>query len=503
MNFKENIFHMLYNFPDNIRTAFQVSIRIILLCLFLSFVNITKVIKIDNLDKQSLFEKNINFSQYETEYKILAIFYPLNYIENRNYVNNMTNSYIHENKEIKVNKKLIEQQVKLAKNHGIYGFGIAYNWIINAKLNEEILDLFLYEKTIDFPFFIIFHNSEEEAKNYSIYNKNNVTFFIDSIQKYLMSDNYIRYNEKYILGFFYSPVTSELVKNFRTLETKKGENSFYIISISYGNRSLENFNLTNSLIEFPSQEIGLGNNLNQKYFYNFYYPNLLSSKSDKPTYINNFFIINGCQPEKFYVIFKKYLNLTKPQKNSFLIFNAWNNYQKNSYLEPDEEFGFAYLNFFSKAIFNIANNYSYNLEQLNNKSKIAIQVHLFYEDLISDIINKTNNIPVKFDLYISIISQNLYDFLNHYIKSYSKADYYEIIVSENKGRDVLPFLIQIKTKIKNYKYLCHIHSKKSQTSPEIGFLWRNYLYNNLLGNENIISGILYDFENNKKLGFIP
>ena len=165
MNFKENIFHMLYNFPDNIRTAFQVSIRIILLCLFLSFVNITKVIKIDNLDKQSLFEKNINFSQYETEYKILAIFYPLNYIENRNYVNNMTNSYIHENKEIKVNKKLIEQQVKLAKNHGIYGFGIAYNWIINAKLNEEIFDLFLYEKKIDFPFFIIFHNSEEEAKN--------------------------------------------------------------------------------------------------------------------------------------------------------------------------------------------------------------------------------------------------------------------------------------------------------------------------------------------------
>ena len=82
---------------------------------------------------------------------------------------------------------------------------------------------------------------------------------------------------------------------------------------------------------------------------------------------------------------------------------------------------------------------------------------------------------MKFDLYISIISQNLYDFLNHYIKSYSKADYYEIIVSENKGRDVLPFLIQIRTKIKNYKYLCHIHSKKSQTSPEIGFLWRNYL----------------------------
>ena len=66
----------------------------------------------------------------------------------------------------------------------------------------------------------------------------------------------------------------------------------------------------------------------------------------------------------------------------------------------------------------------------------------------------------------------------------------------------MPFLNQIKTKFKFYKYLCHIHTKKSLTAPEIGNLWRNYLYDNLLGNSAIVSEILYDFETQKKLGFI-
>lgn len=60
----------------------------------------------------------------------------------------------------------------------------------------------------------------------------------------------------------------------------------------------------------------------------------------------------------------------------------------------------------------------------------------------------------------------------------------------------------MKTKFKLYKYLCHLHTKKTKKVPEIGFLWRNYLFNNLLGNTKIISEILNDFENDEKLGFI-
>ena len=65
----------------------------------------------------------------------------------------------------------------------------------------------------------------------------------------------------------------------------------------------------------------------------------------------------------------------------------------------------------------------------------------------------------------------------------------------------MPFLIQMKNKIKKYKYICHIHTKKS-LYLNVEENWRKYLLNNLLGNKDIISEILTDFKNNDKLGFV-
>ena len=488
---------------ENFQTKLQISFRIIFLCVLLSFINVTKVIKIDNIINQKFYQNDCDFSNFETKYKVLALFFPQQSINKIKLgVNKKDSSFVNEEENIKLSESLIEHQVQLAKNHGIYGFGIIYNWLKGFKCNEEILNYFIYGKKINFHFFIIFNLDSNSEETNSIYNQQDIQIFFNSIKKYIISENYIKLTGKPVLGIIYSSSASLFINYIRNYEKVNKNNNFYIIYIFYGSQRFEILNPNNSLIKFPSQQIGLNNNLNQKYFYNFYFPNLFINENVKTRNIKNFFIINGCQPEKFYIIFRKYLNLTNSQKDTYLLFNAWNNYEENSYLEPNKEFGFAYLNYLSKAIFNIDIDNTYEIEQLNNKCQIAIQVHLFYEDLIFDIIKKTNNIPVKFDLYISIIYPDLYDNLKNQIKNFSRANNFEILIVDNKGRDVLPFLKQFKTKFKNYKYLCHIHTKKSQTSPEIGFLWRNYLYNNLLGNEKIISEILYDFENNKKLGFI-
>ena len=166
-------------------------------------------------------------------------------------------------------------------------------------------------------------------------------------------------------------------------------------------------------------------------------------------------------------------------------------------------FGYASLNSLSKALFNLSYyRNSYKIDNLKNHSYVVVQAHIFYNDLIYDIINKTNNIPIKFDLLISTTSNKIKENIIKNFIQYSKANKYEIIVVENMGRDVLPLLIQLKNNFKKYKYLCHIHSKKSKTSPEIGIKWRNYLFNNLLGNIEIVKEILSDFETMDKLGFI-
>ena len=52
------------------------------------------------------------------------------------------------------------------------------------------------------------------------------------------------------------------------------------------------------------------------------------------------------------------------------------------------------------------------------------------------------------------------------------------------------------------KYICHIHTKKSNHKSLLGENWRNYIYSNLFGSEEIVSNILFDFQTKEKLGFL-
>ena len=194
---------------------------------------------------------------------------------------------------------------------------------------------------------------------------------------------------------------------------------------------------------------------------------------------------------------------TKKHKSNmrYIFFNSFNEWDKSSIFESDKKYGYAPLNSLSRALFNLSYINNYSLVTFNKFTKIAIQAHVYYEKLISDIVQKTNNIPISFDLFISTDTKLKENYIYNYVSNKSKANQFEIKIFNNKGRDVLPLLIQLKNKIKKYKYICHIHTKKSN-HINFGKDWRNYLYNNLLGDEKIISEILIDFESNANLGMI-
>ena len=69
------------DFSVSLETKFLISAKIILLCGFLSFVNVVKLIKIDNLYNESIYQNNQDFSQFNTKHKILAIYYLQNLME--------------------------------------------------------------------------------------------------------------------------------------------------------------------------------------------------------------------------------------------------------------------------------------------------------------------------------------------------------------------------------------------------------------------------------------
>ncbi len=107
---------------------------------------------------------------------------------------------------------IIISQVNLAKMHGIYGFGINYYWFSGDKYYDEVINVFLDSDEVDFPFFIIWKNdylniNDVNGNNIIInqtYELSDALYFIQNIKKYLVSDKYLKLNQKPVLAIYES-----------------------------------------------------------------------------------------------------------------------------------------------------------------------------------------------------------------------------------------------------------------------------------------------------------
>jgi len=507
----------------------------------ISINNFTEV----NIDNQYLYEDNIDFSNYTSDIKVIAFYSPKfillndtpNSIKNEwSYVINSKPLFGSHNQPRKpvdeinylgyynmLDPKIIKKQVDLAKSHGIYGFGIYYYWLSDKILYENVLDIYINNKDIDFPFFLIWENCNYSKNDMNIIEDSEL--FIKDIKKYINDSRYIKINEKPVVGI--SQVLKiasykDMIRIWKEKAKEYGIGDLYIL-ININNYNIENItgiDFFDAAYEFPpfdGEIFTIANSFRQAYTSLIYHSKNFTTKNftiyrgsmlewdDSPMNGINGTIFEEYSPEKFYALNKLLFDWTRENNNTsnkFVFINSWNEWSKGSYLEPDQKYGYSSINALSKALFNInfRDNY-YNLSDLINSTKVAVQVHIFYFDLIDEIVRKTNNIPVEFDLYITTVSVYKRNYIERFIKGKTKANKYEIKVVMNKGRDVLPLLLQFKNVVKNYKYLCHIHTKKSKHS-KIYRSWRQYLYDNLLGSEETVSEILTDFENNEKLGFI-
>ena len=67
-------------------------------------------------------------------------------------------------------------------------------------------------------------------------------------------------------------------------------------------------------------------------------------------------IFKNYSPEKFYIFNNIIVNYIKKSFNNsyrYIFINAWNNWNKGSFLEPDEKYGYASLNSLYKCMFNL------------------------------------------------------------------------------------------------------------------------------------------------------
>jgi lipopolysaccharide biosynthesis protein len=135
--------------------------------------------------------------------------------------------------------------------------------------------------------------------------------------------------------------------------------------------------------------------------------------------------------------------------------------------------------------------------RLLREVKVAVVVHLFYADGWEEIAWWLHNIPVDFDLFVSVPVDNA-----HALRSLVTGDYPRATVIEvrNLGRDIGPFFSILPSVLAgSYTAICKLHTKKGPTEPHT---WRFLLLRGLLANKMLVTRILHAFASQPELALI-
>lgn len=281
----------------------------------------------------------------------------------------------------------MHRQVELAKMYGLYGFCFYYYWFSGGdKIMEKPLNNWLKDKTIDFPFMLFWANEdwtntwgdrgELGTKTYSAKMKlDDIQKFVDDILPFLKDKRYITVDGRPHLTIYQAkrdPYLPEFIEGIGTLIQESGLKKPYISLVfpddfdmnfdprDYGADAAVEFGshlkimpdsvpslTTNRKLMNPQAKV---TEYNMDKFINeetFVYETSYPVFKGVMTHFDNTArkIYAGAQifpiPPKLY---QKWLSkaIQKSQTDQVFI-TAWNEWAEGMHLEPDQRYGYAYL----------------------------------------------------------------------------------------------------------------------------------------------------------------
>lgn len=284
--------------------------------------------------------------------------------------------------EISIQKK----QIKIAKEYGIYGFCYHHYWFSGKQILEKPLENILRNKSLNFPFCISWANENWtrtwDGKEKDILIAQNQTLksdnqFIEHVLKYFSDDRYIKISGKPLLLVYRIEALVDAKKtmdHWRKFVIKNGFKGLYICAVDfYDTKEPSNYNV-DALVEFPphrlfDQYMVLNQDLNFEGNNNFsgqvidyekvmlkalskelpsykYFRGIMPSWDNSARRKDNPHIFLNSNPFNFEFWLSEIIKQTKEQysKNEQLVFiNAWNEWGEGCHIEPDEKYGYAYL----------------------------------------------------------------------------------------------------------------------------------------------------------------
>jgi lipopolysaccharide biosynthesis protein len=443
--------------------------------------------------------------------------------------------------DLRVEEVMIEQ-VKLAKNYGIYGFNYYYYWFNGKILMDLPLKNMLKNKEIDMPFCLTWANenwtrtwdgSENDILIAQDHSKEDSLAFIHNLFEYFHDKRYIRIDDKPLLIIYRADIIKDIAimsKMWREEAIKEGFKDLYLVSAqTFGITDPSTFEFDASM-EFPphglkshviTENLSITNNHYKGHIYDYATAVKNAIINTEPAYKlhktvmlgwdntarrqNNSNIFSNYSTNKFKQWFSAQVNclLNQSKYSQKLIFiNAWNEWAEGTHLEPDRNYGYAALDSVHQVLHNYKEKYINKIfpkKKIIKSHNIAVILHLHYIDMWDEIKSSLSNFGnINFDLYISITSTEL-NIINRILSTYPKAT---IFLFDNRGRDIYPF-IQVLQHIIPLEYMavCKLHSKKSVYRDD-GQKIKNELFAYLIKNEEHIQNIIELFREDQNIGLV-
>lgn len=183
---------------------------------------------------------------------------------------------------------------------------------------------------------------------------------------------------------------------------------------------------------------------------------------------------------------------TRHQGSGDLVFiNAWNEWAEGAVLEPDRRLGYAWLHATSQAL-QLAGN-----APAQDPRPAAI-VHAWYVEEFEEILERLGRTGIAWRLVVTTAPERETAIRGALEKSGMEG---EILVHENRGRDILPFLRAADSLIDDgVQVALKLHTKRSSHRDD-GHRWRSEMLDRLAG-AGRAARILAAFDNEPTLGAV-
>lgn len=135
--------------------------------------------------------------------------------------------------------------------------------------------------------------------------------------------------------------------------------------------------------------------------------------------------------------------------------------------------------------------------------KVALVMHLYFEDLIESSFEYAQAMPEEADIYITTNTEAKKQSIERTFRN-SHCRKVDVRVIENRGRDVSSVLVGVKDVIMEYDIACFVHDKKTaQLNPgSVGEGFAYKCFSNTLYNKEFVYNVINCFIDNPRLGLM-